>query len=89
MIKSTKQLIISQKNIITIYRLSNSKNSKTITTISEAMFVDLEINRARYHGGDLEGASIVGLLQNADKILKIFSIIINKLVTNEKPKNDV
>ena len=89
MIKSTNQLIISQKNIIKNYRLSNSKNSKTITTISEAMLVDLEINRTRYYGGDLEGVSNVGLLHNADKIFKIFSIIINKLVTNEKQKKDV
>ena len=74
MIKSTKQLIMSQKNIFKTYRLSNDKNSKTITKRLEAKLVEFAVDRTKYHGGDLEGTSIVRLFQNAEKIFKQFSI---------------
>ena len=40
----------------------------------EAKFVEFEIDRAKYHVGDLEGTSIVRLFQNSEKILKQLSI---------------
>ena len=82
MIKSTRQLIISQKNLIKIYRLSNGKNPNTITKILEAILADFRIDRARYHGSDLEGTSIVRLFHNTDKICNECLKEINKIVTN-------
>ena len=84
MIKGTKKLIVAHKRIIKTYRLSNGKNSKTITTILGGILVDFGINRAKYHGGDLRGTSIIRLFQNAETIFKAFSIETNKFVTKKK-----
>ena len=86
MIKGTKKLIVAHKRIIKNYRLSNGKNPKTITTILEGILVDFGINRAKYHGGDLRGTSIIRLFQNAETIFKAFSIETNKFVTKKKQK---
>ena len=86
LIKCTKQLNILKKLIIKPYRLSNGKNSNTITKILEAKLVEFEIDRARYHSVDLEGTSIARLFQNAEKIFKQFSIEIHKTITNGKQK---
>ena len=51
--------------------------------------VEFGIDRGRYHGGDLEGTSIIRLFQNADNIFKQFSIAINKIITNYKHKKEV
>ena len=79
MIKSAKQLIISQNNIIKNYCLSKGK-------ILRAKLIDFGNDRVRYHGGDLEGTFIVQLFQNSDKILKEFSIGIHKIITNNLKK---
>ena len=55
----------------------------------EAELLDFGIDRTKYHGDDLEGPSIIRLCQNADKIFNISSIEINKIITNEKEKNEV
>ena len=72
MIKSTKYLIISQKNNIKTYRSSHNKNSKIIRKTLEAKLVKFRIDKVRYHGSDFEGTSIVLLFQNAEKIFKQF-----------------
>ena len=84
MIESNKQLIISQKNLIKNYRLSDGKNLNTITKILETKIVDFGINRAMYQRGNLEGTFSVIIFQNIDKIFKEFSREINKIITNEK-----
>ena len=81
MIQSTNQLINSQKKNIKNYRSSNNIHSKLITNILEAKLVEFGIDRARYHGGDLEGTSIIRFFQNADNIFKQCSVEINKIIT--------
>ena len=63
-------MITSKENNIKNHCSSNNKHSKSITNILEAKLVEFGIYRARYHGGDLEGTSIVRLFQNADNIFK-------------------
>ena len=72
MIKSTKQIILSQQIKINTYRSSHENNSKSITHILEAKLVEFGIDRARYHGGYLEGTSVVRLFQNSEKFFKQF-----------------
>ena len=50
------------------------------------MLVNFGIDRARHHGGYLEGKFIIRLFQNVDKIFKVFSIEIDKSVTNGKQR---
>ena len=63
-------MIISKKRNIKNHRSSNNKHSKSITKFLEAKLVEFGIDRGRYHGGDLEGTSIIRLFQNADNIFK-------------------
>ena len=86
MIIGTKQIISSRQIKINTYRSSHEKNSKSITNILEAKLVEFGIDRARYHGGDLEGTSVVRIFQNSEKMFKQFSIEINKIITNETLK---
>ena len=88
LIQSTNQLTISKKEYYN-HRSSNNKHSKSITNVLEAKLVEFGINRARYHGGDLEGTSIIRLFQNADNIFKQFSIAINNIITNDEQKKEV
>ena len=50
------------------------------------MLVNFGIDRTRHHGGYLEGKFIIRLFQNVDKIFKVFSIEIDKSVTNGKQR---
>ena len=86
MIKSTKQIILSQQIKINTYRSSHENNSKSITHILEAKLVEFGIDRAKYHGSDLEETSVIRLFQNSEKFFKQFSIEINKIITNETKK---
>ena len=61
LIQSTNKLIISKKRNLKNHRSSNNKHSKSIANILEAKLVEFGIDRARYHGGDLEETSIVRL----------------------------
>ena len=70
LIISTKQLIVSQKNGIKSYRMSNGKRPNRITKILETRLIDSGIKRARYHGGNLDQTSIVRLFQNTDNFKK-------------------
>ena len=38
----------------------------------DSTLVSFEIDKARYHGGDLEGTSIIRLFQNLENILYNF-----------------
>ena len=78
LIQSTNQLITFQKKNIKNYRSSNNKKSKSITKILEAKLVEFGIDRAKYHGGDLEETSIIRLCQNSDNIFKHFSSKLTK-----------
>ena len=78
-----------KKNSIKNYRSSNNKHSKSITNILEATLVEFGIDRVRYHGGGLEGTSIIRLFQNADNIFKQFLIAIKYIITNDKQKKEV
>ena len=69
---------MSQKNLIKTYCLSNGKHPNIINKILEVKLIDFGIDRARCHGGDLKGTSIVRLFQNADKKFKEFPNEINK-----------
>ena len=80
---------MNQKKNIKDYRLFNNKNSKSIANILEAKLVEFGIDRARYHGGDLEGTSIIRLFQNANKIFNQFSMKIKNIITNEEQKKEV
>ena len=82
-------MIVSKKNNIKHNRSSNNKHSKSIANILEAKLVEFGIDRARYHGGDLEGTSIVWLFQNANKIFNQFSMAIKNIITNEEQKKEV
>ena len=83
-----KSINYIQKTIKT-YRSSDNKNSKTTANILEAKLVEFGIDRARYHGGDLEGTSIIRLFQNVDNIFNQISVEINKIITNDDQKKEV
>ena len=80
---------MNQKKNIKDYRLFNNKNSKSIANILEAKLVEFGIDRARYHGGDLEGTSIIRLFQNANKIFNQFLMAIKNIITNEEQEKEV
>ena len=86
MIQSTNQLITSKKKNIKNHRSSKNKHSISITNILEAKLVEFVIDRARYHGGVLQGTSIIRIFQNETNIFKQFSIVINKIITNDEKK---
>ena len=82
-------MFTSKKRNIKNHRISNNKHSKSITNILEAKLLEFGFDRARYHGGDLEGTSIVRLFQNVDNIFNQFSIAIKNIITNDEQKKEV
>ena len=75
---TSQQLIKTQKNKI------KEKPSKNITFLLESKLIEYGIDRAKYHGGDLEGTSIVRMFQNTNEIFNQFKISITKLLRNER-----
>ena len=57
MVITPQQLIKNQKNMI------KEKPSKNITFLLESKLIEYGIDRAKYHGGDLERTSIVRMFQ--------------------------
>ena len=58
----------------------------------ESKLIEYGIDRAKYHGGNLEGTSIVRMFQNANEIFNQFKISISKSIiedTQIKEVNDV
>ena len=73
MIESTRQLIILQKNIIKIYRLSNGKNKITIAKILEAKLVNLEMIELGIMVVVLKELQLFDYFKNANNMFKEFS----------------
>ena len=49
----------------------------------DSTLVSFWIDRTRYHGGDLEGTSILKLLQNSNKIFDAFQTKIMSIITDD------
>ena len=55
----------------------------------ESKLIEDGIDRAKYHGGDLEGTSFVRMFQNSNKIFNQFKVDISKMVNEEDQFNEV
>ena len=66
------------------YKKKSRKNYDSLTIIMEKILVSFGIDKARYHGGALEGNSIQKLFQNANEIFKQFLIEIKTIISDEK-----
>ena len=80
-------------NITTINKKSENKikekPSKNITFLLESKLIEYGIDRAKYHGGDLEGTSIVRMFQNSNESFTQFKISITKFISEEIQINEV
>ena len=65
------------------------KPFKSITLIFESKLIEYGIDRANYHGGDLEGTSIVRMFQNSNEIFNQFKISVTKCICKEDQINMV
>ena len=65
------------------------KPSRNLTFILESKLIEHGIDRAKYHGGDLEGTSIVRIFQNSNEIFTQFKEDISKLIKEEDKINEV
>ena len=63
-VTSNKQCITFQKNLIKITR-KKWENYDSLTVLMEIILVSFGIDKARYHGGALEGNYIQNIFQNA------------------------
>ena len=52
------------------FKKKSGKNYDSVTVLMEKIIFSFEIDRARYHGGALEGNSVEKIFQNANEILK-------------------
>ena len=82
-VTSNKQCIIFKKILYKIQEKS-WKNYDSLTILMEKILVSFGIDKARYHGGALEGNSIQKLFQNANEIFKQFLIEIMTIISDEK-----
>ena len=48
------------------------KPSKNIIFLVESKLIEYGVDRAKYHGGDLDGISIVRMFQNVNEIFNQF-----------------
>ena len=69
---SNKQCITFQKDLIKTTRKGSGKNYDSLTLLMEKILVTFGIDKARYHGGALEGNSIQKIFQNAHEIFNAF-----------------
>ena len=83
MVITAQQLIKNQKNKI------KEKPSKNITFLLESKLIEYGIDRTKYHGGDLEGTSIVRMFQNANEIFNQFKISISKTIIEDTQIKEV
>ena len=67
-------------NTSTINKISENKDkrkpSKRITLILKSKLIEYGIDRAKYHGGDWEGTSIVRMFQNPNEISNQFQFLL-------------
>ena len=78
-----KQCITYQKNNIKTYRSNNGRKYTSLTSLMDSTLVSFEIDRAKYHGGDLERTSIIKLFQNSNKIFHVFQTKIMTIITDD------
>ena len=62
LVQTALQLIKNQKKKI------KEKPSKNITLLLESKLIEYGIDREKYHGGDLEGTSIVRIFKKSNEI---------------------
>ena len=78
MIQTTQQLIKNKKKKI------KEKSSRNLTFLLESKLFEHGIDRVKYHGGDLEGTSILKMFQNLMEYLlnskKIFQNRLKKKI---------
>ena len=55
----------------------------------ESKLIECGIDRAKYHGGDLEGTSIVRMFQNSNEIFNQFKISMSKSISEDVQINEV
>ena len=55
-----------------IYRNDNRRKYDSLTTFMDPSVVSFRIDRTRYYDGDLEGTSIIKILQNANNMFQAF-----------------
>ena len=55
----------------------------------KSKLIECGIDRAKYHGGDLEGTSIVRMFQNANRIFNQFKISISKSIIEDTQIKEV
>ena len=65
------------------------KPSKNIPFLLELKLIEYGIDRTKYHGGHLEGTSIVRMLQNANEIFNQYKISISKSIIEDAQINGV
>ena len=65
------------------------KPSKNLIFILESKLIEYGIDRVKYHGGDLEGTSIVRMFQNSNEIFNQIKVDISKMVNEEDQFNEV
>ena len=78
-----KQCITYQKNNIKTYRSNNGRKYTSLTSLMDSTLISFEIDRERYHGGDLEGTSIINLFQNCNKSFHVFQTKIMTIITDD------
>ena len=83
-VRSNKQWISFQKDLIQKTRKKSGKNCDSLTILMEKILVLFGIDKAEYHGGSLEGNSIQTLFQNANEIFKQFLIEIKTIISDQK-----
>ena len=49
----------------------------------DSTLIYFEIDRVRYHGGDLEGTSIIKLFENSNKIFHVFQTKTMTIITDD------
>ena len=79
---SNKQCITFQKDLIKTTRKGSGKDYDSLTLLMEKILVTFGIDKARYHGGALEGNSIQKLFQNAHEIFNTFLKEIMTIITD-------
>ena len=83
MIQTTTQLITNQKKKI------KEKPSTNLTLILESKLFEHGIDRAKYHGGDMEGTAIIQMFQKSNEIFSEFKEDISKSIKEKDKLNEV
>ena len=82
-ISSNEQCIEYEEDCIKVYMNKNGKTIDSLIMLMENILVSYGIDKARYHGGTLEGTSIQKLLQNTNGIFTDLKEEIMKIITEK------